>query len=91
MDTARLFQTGRSQAVRLRLDRFQKVDVHAHLQRVADLGQFDGHVARFLTSFSGWEVEKVAITPSLDAEGRTATGRSHGGLAAMTTRPKLDA
>jgi hypothetical protein len=52
------------------------------------------HVARFLTSFprfSGWEVEKVAITPSLDAEGRTATGRSHGGLAAMTTRPNLDA
>ena len=42
---------------------------------VADLGRFDGHVARFLQAcprFSGWQVEKVAIAPSLDHEARQA-------------------
>ena len=42
---------------------------------VADLGRFDGHVARFLhafPSFSHWQVEKVAIAPSLNQEARQA-------------------
>jgi hypothetical protein len=42
---------------------------------VADLGRFDGHVARFLKAlprFSDWQVEKVAIAPSLTPEARQA-------------------
>ena len=42
---------------------------------VADLGRFDGHVARFLNAFPGfseWQVEKVAITPSLKPLDRQA-------------------
>lgn len=42
---------------------------------VADLGRFDGHVARFLSAvprFSGWEVEKVAIAPCLNQAARQA-------------------
>ena len=42
---------------------------------VADLGRFDGHVARFLNAFprfSQWQVEKVAIAPSLNQEARQA-------------------
>jgi hypothetical protein len=40
---------------------------------VADLGRFDGHVARFLNAFprfSQWQVEKVAIAPFLNQEAR---------------------
>jgi AAA+ ATPase superfamily predicted ATPase len=40
---------------------------------VADLSQFDGHVARFVTAsprFGGWKIEKVAVSPSLDADAR---------------------
>ncbi|MFL0771085.1 MAG: ATP-binding protein [Prochlorococcus sp.] len=42
---------------------------------VKDLGRFDGHVARFLKAcpkFKNWEVEKVAIAPSLSSENRRA-------------------
>ena len=42
---------------------------------VADLGRFDGHPARFLNAFprfSQWQVEKVAIAPSLNQEARQA-------------------
>jgi AAA+ ATPase superfamily predicted ATPase len=42
---------------------------------VADLGRFDGHAARFLNAFprfSQWQVEKVAIAPSLNQEVRQA-------------------
>jgi hypothetical protein len=42
---------------------------------VSDLGRFDGHVARFLKAFprfSDWQVEKVAIAPSLTPEARGA-------------------
>ena len=42
---------------------------------VADLGRFDGHVARFLKAFprfAGWQVEKVALAPSLTPEERLA-------------------
>jgi hypothetical protein len=42
---------------------------------VADLPRFDGHVARFLKAFprfADWEVEKVAIAPSLTPEARQA-------------------
>jgi len=42
---------------------------------VADLGRFDGHVARFLKAFprfESWQVEKVAIAPSLSPEARQA-------------------
>jgi hypothetical protein len=42
---------------------------------VADLGRFDGHVARFLQAFprfESWQVEKVAIAPSLTPEARKA-------------------
>ena len=40
---------------------------------VSDLACFDGHVARFLKAFprfSKWQVEKVAIAPSLTPEAR---------------------
>jgi hypothetical protein len=40
---------------------------------VADLPQFDGHVARFVTAspkFGGWKIEKVAVAPSLDPDAR---------------------
>ncbi len=40
---------------------------------VADLARFDGHVARFLKAFprfEGWQVEKVAMAPSLRPEAR---------------------
>lgn len=42
---------------------------------IADLGRFDGHVARFLQHmprFQGWEVRKVAIAPHLDPDHRRA-------------------
>jgi hypothetical protein len=42
---------------------------------VADLGRLDGYVARFLSAFprfSEWQVEKVAIAPSLNQEARQA-------------------
>ncbi len=42
---------------------------------VADLGRFDGDVARFLHAFprfSPWQAEKVAIAPSLNQEARQA-------------------
>ena len=42
---------------------------------MADLGRFDGHVARFLKAFprfAGWQVEKVALAPSLTPEERLA-------------------
>lgn len=42
---------------------------------IADLGRFDGHVARFLQHmprFQGWEVRKVAVVPHLDADQRRA-------------------
>ena len=42
---------------------------------VADLSRFDGHVAGFLKAFprfSAWQVEKVAIAPSLNQEARQA-------------------
>jgi len=42
---------------------------------VNDLTNFDGHVVRFLKAFprfEGWQVEKVAIAPSLSAEARQA-------------------
>ena len=45
------------------------------LALVADLGRFDGHVARFLKAFprfESWQVEKVAIAPSLSREARQA-------------------
>ncbi|MFM7228283.1 MAG: ATP-binding protein [Cyanobacteriota bacterium] len=38
---------------------------------IADLARFDGHVARFLKAFprfSEWQVEKLAIAPSLNPE-----------------------
>ena len=38
-----------------------------------DLARFDGHVARFQKAFphfSDWQVEKVAIAPSLTPEAR---------------------
>ena len=40
-----------------------------------DLARFDGHVARFQKAFphfSDWQVEKVAIAPSLTPEARQA-------------------
>jgi len=40
-----------------------------------DLAGFDGHVARFLKAFprfEGWQVEKVAIAPSLSPEASQA-------------------
>jgi hypothetical protein len=40
---------------------------------VNDLGRFDGHVVRFLKAFprfADWQVEKVAIAPSLTPEAR---------------------
>ncbi len=40
---------------------------------VNDLGRIDGHIARFLKAFprfSEWQVEKVAIAPSLTPEAR---------------------
>lgn len=42
---------------------------------VNDLTNFNGHVARFLKAFprfASWQVEKVAIAPSLSAEARQA-------------------
>jgi hypothetical protein len=42
---------------------------------VADLSRFDGHVDGFLKAFprfSAWQVEKVAIAPSLNQEARQA-------------------
>jgi hypothetical protein len=42
---------------------------------VSDLGRFDGHIDRFLKAFprfSDWQVEKVAIAPSLTPEARRA-------------------
>lgn len=42
---------------------------------VSDMGRFDGHIDRFLKafpSFSEWQVEKVAIAPSLTSEARGA-------------------
>ena len=42
---------------------------------VKDLANFDGHVARFLKAFprfADWQVEKVAIAPSLSREARQA-------------------
>jgi AAA+ ATPase superfamily predicted ATPase len=42
---------------------------------VKDLGRFDGHVARFLKAFprfGDWQVEKVAIAPSLSPGARQA-------------------
>ena len=42
---------------------------------MADLGRLDGYVARFLSAFprfSDWQVEKVAIAPSLNQEARQA-------------------
>ena len=42
---------------------------------VKDLTNFDGHVARFLKAFprfENWQVEKVAIAPSLSPEARQA-------------------
>jgi hypothetical protein len=42
---------------------------------VNDLGRFDGHVARFRKAFprfADWQVEKVAIAPSLTPEARRA-------------------
>ena len=47
----------------------------AELALVKDLANFDGHVARFLKSFprfADWQVEKVAIAPSLTREARQA-------------------
>ena len=42
---------------------------------VKDLSRFDGHVARFQKAFprfENWELEKVAIAPSLTSEARRA-------------------
>jgi hypothetical protein len=42
---------------------------------VTDLGRLDGHVARFLCAFprfSEWQVEKLAIAPSLNQEASQA-------------------
>lgn len=40
---------------------------------IADLSNFDGHIARFLAAnpgYASWKVEKVAIAPTLDADHR---------------------
>ena len=45
----------------------------SELALIRDLERFDGHVARFLKaypSFSDWQVEKVAIAPSLTPPAR---------------------
>ena len=42
---------------------------------ICDLRRFDGHVARYLRvmpRFSGWEVDRIAIAPSLNADQRQA-------------------
>ena len=47
----------------------------AELALLKDLANFDGHVARFLKAFprfADWQVEKVAIAPSLTPETRRA-------------------
>ena len=47
----------------------------SELALVSDLGRFDGHVVRFLNAFprfAEWQVEKVAISPSLTPESRKA-------------------
>ncbi|MCP9932692.1 hypothetical protein KBZ08_02055 [Cyanobium sp. Candia 9D4] len=47
----------------------------SELALVKDLANFDGHVARFLKAFprfEAWQVEKVAIAPSLSPEARQA-------------------
>lgn len=44
---------------------------------VADLGRFEGHIARFLAGmprFAGWTVEKVAVAPRLEPQHRRAAG-----------------
>jgi hypothetical protein len=58
---------------------------------VADLGRFDGHVARFLKAFprrfEGWEVEKLAIAPRLNPEAQAvirAAGYRPQSLAELT-------
>jgi AAA+ ATPase superfamily predicted ATPase len=46
---------------------------------VADLGRFDGHVARFLEAtprFRSWTVEKLAVAPVLDTGHRAACVRA---------------
>jgi hypothetical protein len=47
----------------------------SELALIKDLARFDGHVARFLKAFphfTDWQVEKVAIAPSLTPEARQA-------------------
>jgi hypothetical protein len=56
-------------AQRLRLGSCKRSEVAL----VNDLGRFDGHVVRFLKAFprfADWQVEKVAIAPSLTPEAR---------------------
>ena len=56
-------------AQRLRLGSCKRSEVAL----VNDLGRFDGHVVRFLKAFprfADWQVEKVAIAPSLRPEAR---------------------
>jgi len=47
----------------------------SELALIKDLARFDGHVSRFQNAFphfSDWQVEKVAIAPSLTPEARQA-------------------
>jgi len=47
----------------------------SELALIKDLARFDGHVSRFLKAFphlSDWQVEKVAIAPSLTPEAQQA-------------------